>query len=824
MADLLAQERATEQHVLTVLTSADVPAADLLALFRDYRLLAEAATYADLDNAESHEQRLWTSHAAGRKWFSKRLRDFRKKHSDRPVEERQWAKGYMHFLKESEKSYRAYITKVNKACGGILELEAIAHQSTGEDSGESQPPLAPPMKREAAILSVHRTLTYLGDLARYRAADKLDQKPDFSRAVGWYELAASILPYSGIGHHQLAVVALEDQRHLQGIYHFYRSIAVPQPHPFGLNNLGKEFEKTNAAWDRGELIQKGPPNDPDTSKNALIGWFVRFHSMCYKGEEFRGHEELEREVLSQLSNVIKQRPLNTTLQRMIFTNLAAQWVAGESYQGRTVSTPRNILGLTSATANTTNQLERAFLSYFRFNVKTFTTLLQVFYDDLRNFLINLEDQDVELSAKLTPLGRRILPFLRIYTNWLLTSIVLVQGLFGDGFVGASVQQFWPTYARVIDLIAQAFPIWDLEDVDDVEYLLEEDVDSRQFKPVFDEERTAMRWMNKQTDSMKPCCTDKNVVRVSPDEEMLQRVKDFLADGLNMANNDELPINIRGTRIFFGSEDNVDALVVRPIEYQPAPIAPAKAQGKPKPISYAAAAANGQAKLARPLPVQRKASASKPQSRDAQLSRMVDDLVDDDDGNNPVTPPQQHASNPTVVTNGEAPQLQDVAMHDLTHAMKNVAARPNVTATPTPAHTNRTAGNVPRPYTGQRERMQSVSRLWENGQAPASSFPHGLPAGTPLGSPMVGVRGHSRGNSASSIRSVGDPWTSDSAPRTMPESVVPQTVYGNYSSLGHAGMGSPLLFGAGGGPWSTGTPRGGYRNVSPPNGNGNGHGG
>lgn len=488
-------------------------------------------------------------------------------------------------------------------------------------------------------------------------------------------------------------------------------------------------------------------------------------------------------------------------------------------------------GLTLTVANPSDKLQNSFFYYFRFNLRTFTTLLHVFYDDLRNLLLNMENQEVELATKLTTVGRRILPCLRVYNNWLLLMIPMVHGLVNEDSTRDSIQKFWPVYARTIDLIAQAFPIWDLEDIDDVLYMLEEDIDTREFKPVTDDEttidKTKKTWYNKRTGEKKPGCFDKNVVRVSPDDEMLQRVKDFLADGLYLANDDDnAPIKLRGTRIFFGNEENIDALVVRPIEYEPAPIAPPKALGKPKPASYAAAAANGHARQAHPPPAQRKASATKPQSRDAQLSRMVDDLLDDDDGNNPVTPPQQHASNPAVITNGEAHHaLQDSAIHDFQqskgHAMKNVAGHPNVTVTPPPA---RPAGNVARPFAGQHERMQSVSKLWDNGLVPASSFPSGLPAGTPLASPMASARGHSRGNSASSIRSRGslnaaaDPWASDSAPRTLPDSVVPQTVYGNYSSLDQSGMGSPLLFGAGGGPWSTGMPRG-YRNASPTNGQG-----
>lgn len=334
MEDLLAQERATEQHVLTLLKTADVSASDLLAAFDYYRALVEATSFADFQNAEPREMRLWHTHGEGKKYFSKKLRDHRKRHADKVVEDRQLTKSYLEFLKQSERFYRGYLFKVNKACGGIPELENVAQMATREGFGESQPDSLPSLPLESSRASAHRSLIFLGDLQRYRASEELEKTPNYGGAIGYYHLAAVIVPSSGLGHHQQAVVALDNRNHLRAIYHLYRSIAVPEPHPHALGNLGKEFEKTNAAWDRGELIQKGPPNDPDASKRALVGWFIRLHSMCYKGEPFRGHDELEREVLSQLSNVIRQRPLDETLQRMILTNMGAQWVAGEKFQGR----------------------------------------------------------------------------------------------------------------------------------------------------------------------------------------------------------------------------------------------------------------------------------------------------------------------------------------------------------------------------------------------------------------------------------------------------------------------------------------------------------
>ncbi|EME85912.1 uncharacterized protein MYCFIDRAFT_131897, partial [Pseudocercospora fijiensis CIRAD86] len=436
-------------------------------------------------------------------------------------------KFFLSWIKQGERFYRAVILQLSTSIGGIPELEAIAqHEKSNGDTGESQPVDIPSALREAVLETCHRTLVYLGDLSRYRAAEKLDKEPDFGPAIGYYGLAASLKPRSGLGQHQLAVVALGQSRHLTAIYHLYRSLAVDDPHPNAAKNLRLEFEKTNSAWDKGELIQKGMPNDPDASKHALVGWFVRHHGMCFRGEPFRAHEELEREVLSQLSNVLKQRALDGTLMRMVLVNIAAQFIAGEGFQSESDHTS-------------------SFYYFFRFNLKSFTALLRTFYDDLRALLLNMDDHDVELEKKLTDNGRRLLPCLRVYNNWLLTTIRMVIGLADDDFVGDAVAHFWPMYAKTLDLMAQAFPIWDLDDISTVAYMLEEDVDTLEFQPVLSEE-TMKTWYLKPNNTLRPRFSARDTVRVSVDEEMLWRVRAFLEIGVNLASSDNTaPIHIRG---------------------------------------------------------------------------------------------------------------------------------------------------------------------------------------------------------------------------------------------------------------------------------------
>ena len=333
MEEKLARERAAESEVHSLLKNQDVPIVSLLKAYEEYRKACQACIFDNFEHsAPKKEAALWHAHTEGKKYFHRALSGLRKQANEQPVATLQLIKLYLQFLKDSQRFYREYIHKLSINYGGIPELEAVAHQVKRDGSGESSQAVVSPELRQKVLTSCHNTLIYLGDLSRYRASEKLDNTPDFGPAIGYYGLACTLRPFSGMGHHQQAVIALEQRNHLRAIYHLYRAMVVEDPHPNAANNLRLEFDKTNAAWDRGELIQRGAPNDPESSKRTLVGWFVRLHSMCFKGEPFRGYDELELEVLGQLGVVVKQRELDSTLIRMVMINLSAQHSAGESFQ------------------------------------------------------------------------------------------------------------------------------------------------------------------------------------------------------------------------------------------------------------------------------------------------------------------------------------------------------------------------------------------------------------------------------------------------------------------------------------------------------------
>lgn len=335
MDDLLAHERATEDVVQGLLKSPDEPIKSLISAFDAYRSACQVVVFTDFTLAAKKEARMWNLHVEGKKYFSTQLRHLRKHAGgDAPhVQTRVLVDFYLKWIRGSIKFYRNHVYKLSTAFG-VPELQDVAQQIKPDVQYDS--PAASgltPELHQRVLNSCHQTVIYLGDLSRWRASEKLDKNPEFGPAIGYYTLACTIRPTSGMGQHQLAVIALEQRHHLQAIYHLYRSICVAEPHPNAVKNLKTQFEKTNAAWDKGDLIQKGSPNDPEAPKRALIGWFVRLHSMCFKGEKFRGFDELEREVMGQLSAELRLRSLGSTLSRMVLVNIASQHMSIENYKG-----------------------------------------------------------------------------------------------------------------------------------------------------------------------------------------------------------------------------------------------------------------------------------------------------------------------------------------------------------------------------------------------------------------------------------------------------------------------------------------------------------
>nr|POE85236.1 protein smg7 [Quercus suber] len=938
MEVLLEQERVAEQQVAALLKDRSRPIADMLNAMTRYRKEAELCIFADFEHAEKLEDRLWLKHTEGRKYFHRALSNLRRadNQKDLVVAKRQCVKLFLYFLKDSHRFYQRFIHTLRATYPQVSELDLVANRLKFDDAGESLQPSISLQLRSRILNSCHRVLIYIGDLSRYRAAEKLDECPTYARAIGYYDLACSFRPSSGHGHHQQAVIFLEQRKHLAAVYELYRATVVDEPHPLAISNLGIEFDKIKEAKKKGELLKPGHPKDPDTHKNALIGWFVYLHAECFEGEVFA---EFEDRILNSCHRVLicigdlsryraaeKLDECPTYARAIGYYDLACSFrpssghghhqqavifleqrkhlaAVYELYRATVVDEPHPLaisnLGIEFDKIKEAKKkgellkpghpkdpdthknaligwfvylhaecfegevfaefeaIEREFTSQLakllthdnhdqcrllnrvvmvnmasQFTAsERFKVLLRVFQDSMaQNSTMDVDN--ARLASKLNPMAYRLLPVLHLYSAWLLPMVVLIDGLAHDDFVKPAVDDFWPTYTHTMDMISQTFPIWEFDDEPTVIYLLEEEAESLAFKPLVDQ-KTMGVWFDKCTSVQKPYCYD--VERLSVEAEMLARVQRLLNFSVALAQDDDAaPIKLHGTRFLYGNEKLPEAVSTpMDVEKQPRSIDGRAQQPimKPKPLTYAAAASalpaavsHANARLGSESA--KDSTKALDRTQDESLTRMVDNLLDGHD-NHPVTPPQQHVSYPAVADDAQHNSYRDSAQEIIplaSNPYKSKAfSRPMSLSSPPGIRTPKSPGNPDR----SSERLNSVSNVWAHSPLLTASpqFPSGLPTGTLSPVAQIRSRGHTRVNSANSIRSstspnASDPWSSLDSSRQLPG--LP-TIGQNYTNF-KSNLGTPVLFGAGAGPWSSWSPgmqptRENSIDMTPPNGQG-----
>nr|XP_011464926.1 PREDICTED: protein SMG7-like isoform X2 [Fragaria vesca subsp. vesca] len=96
------------------------------------------------------------------------------------------------------------------------------------------------------LISCHRCLIYLGDLACYKGLyGEGDSKTrEYAAASSYYLQAASCWPSSGNPHHQLAILASHSGDEVVTVYRYFRSLVVDNPFSTARENLIVAFEKS----------------------------------------------------------------------------------------------------------------------------------------------------------------------------------------------------------------------------------------------------------------------------------------------------------------------------------------------------------------------------------------------------------------------------------------------------------------------------------------------------------------------------------------------------------------------------------------------------
>ncbi|XP_044505522.1 protein SMG7-like [Mangifera indica] len=150
------------------------------------------------------------------------------------------------FLAEATGFYHELILKIRAKYGLPLGYfsEDSENRITMDKDGKKHAEL------KKGLVSCHRCLIYLGDLARYKGlyGEGDSKSREYAAALSYYLQSASLVPSSGNPHHQLAILASYSGDELTVVYRYFRSLAVDTPCTTARDNLIVLFEKNRQIY------------------------------------------------------------------------------------------------------------------------------------------------------------------------------------------------------------------------------------------------------------------------------------------------------------------------------------------------------------------------------------------------------------------------------------------------------------------------------------------------------------------------------------------------------------------------------------------------
>lgn len=160
------------------------------------------------------------------------------------------------FLSEATGFYHDLILKIRAKYGlpiGQFYPETENHNVKEKDGKKS-------LEIKKGLISCHRCLIYLGDLARYKGlyGEGESKSRDYAAASSYYLQAASLWPSSGNPHHQLAILATYSGDELMAVYRYFRSLAAENPFSTARDNLIVAFEKNRLSYTQLHVDSKTP--------------------------------------------------------------------------------------------------------------------------------------------------------------------------------------------------------------------------------------------------------------------------------------------------------------------------------------------------------------------------------------------------------------------------------------------------------------------------------------------------------------------------------------------------------------------------------------
>ncbi|OIW33425.1 hypothetical protein CONLIGDRAFT_695949 [Coniochaeta ligniaria NRRL 30616] len=393
-------------------------------LMAEYRFKCVHTLWLDIEFAtkEKVESALWTTHV----WLNSSYRKVKQKYekSQHTVTKRKIEKLYENYLKVTQGFYKGHLQRLCARYRGLPELRrlvegGIVDRLDGLGDNDCVDAVAAGINKQV-LASCYLILNYLGDLWRYRTQLQRPKRRTFDTSLAYYRLANDLDPRSGYAYHQMGVIFLEQEKHFDIVYHFYRSLAAEQPHPSVATNLEFEFKK---------VLQSPASPRGQGSHHALQDWVVRLHAHFYRGRDFPQHAELEEEVLHRFSLAVKAHDFVDGLLKMALINICSYQVAKDKITGDSSFCLINQRHADAFTAEWTPEGSQSCQFTLRLNIRTICVILNRLEPELSDMVNNMRSSSgqsnntIEASStkddsKFNALVSAALPLLRVYMTWL----------------------------------------------------------------------------------------------------------------------------------------------------------------------------------------------------------------------------------------------------------------------------------------------------------------------------------------------------------------------------------------------------------------------
>ena len=274
-------------------------------------------------------------------------------------------------------------------------------------------------------------------------------------------------------------------------------------------------------------------------------FFVLLHAKLHEDFSQPEIDALEAKFIRGLASGLQGGISANFYKKIVLVNLAAEALASMQVEAATstLEGEESSINRNSHVANNAKLHSRR-LNLLSLNAKTFRTLLTIVQPDLERLIQEddcAETDHKRMTDKLSSTLRRVLPSLRLYSSWLIYSLPTLNITFGmNSFfetTKASIQSLWQTVADTWTLLVNVFSLPELAKLPTIEYLLEEDEETLGFLPFQESSGALHRFHDMRTKLRKPGPSTDGIERHHPNLEMLGRVRDIVADGGRIAEDD-----------------------------------------------------------------------------------------------------------------------------------------------------------------------------------------------------------------------------------------------------------------------------------------------